>query len=107
MTIGFRAASVDDVRLLAGLAKASFDPLYGEGWTGAQLVGTLAQPAAWGEIIARDGQAAGFTLSRFAADEAELLLVAVDPSARGCGIGGALMRHVMDGARARGAAIMH
>src|SRR5690606_3931493 len=52
-----------------------------------------------------DGEpATGFALSRGAADEEELLLLAVDPRWRGRGIGGALLERFVAAARARGAA---
>lgn len=37
-------------------------------------------------------------------DEAEFRMLAVDPAARGRGVGTALLRHVLDGSRARGRA---
>ncbi len=107
MTVAFRTATARDAALLAGLAGAAFDPRFGEGWTGSQLIGTLAQPSALGELAALDGEAAGFTLARFVADEAELLLVAVAPVLRGRGIGSALMQRAIDSARRRGAESMH
>lgn len=46
-----------------------------------------------------DGQVAGYAMFVFAADEGELLNIAVDPNKRGLGIGKALLSHVITAAR--------
>ena len=48
----------------------------------------------------------GFVLARVAADEAEILTLAVVPDARRQGQGGALLAEAMAGARLRGARVM-
>lgn len=50
--------------------------------------------------------AAGFVLARVAADEAEILTLAVAPDARRKGVGSALLAEVMAGAVVRGAGAM-
>lgn len=45
----------------------------------------------------------GFLLGRVVLDEAELLTIAIDPSARRAGIAAALLHHFQDVVRARGA----
>ncbi len=50
------------------------------------------------------GSAAGFLMSRIAADEAEILSVAVEPKARGRGLAGELLRHHLSRVAARGIA---
>ena len=58
--------------------------------------------------IAEDGgTAVGFALSRAVSDEAELLLIAVDPERQGHGAGNTLLRNFIDGARAHGAHRLH
>ena len=51
----------------------------------------------------KGGELQGFILSRLAADEAEVLTIAVHPRRRGLGIAGKLMRANMDDLRAAGA----
>ena len=58
-------------------------------------------------IAEEEGAAAGFSLSRAVADEAELLLIAVDPDRQGHGAGSLLLRHFIAAARAHGASRMH
>lgn len=82
---------------------AAFDPAYGEAWTSGQSIGMLAMPGAWLLLAEQDGKVMGFALSRVVLDEAELLLIAVKPEARGGGMGGKLLEAVAESARARGA----
>ena len=107
MTVEFRTATTADAATLARLAAASFDPRFGEGWSGQQIVSTLSQPYAWGELALLHGKPCGFSLCRIAADEAELLLVAVEPDARGSGIGSALIESAGRNAAGRGASCIH
>lgn len=68
-------------------------------WTAAEFAALMADPAVF--VCARRGGAA---LGRLAADEAELLTIAVDPIARRQGLGWALLTEVVAQAAARGAA---
>ncbi len=99
----FRAVTIDDVPALASLMARAFDPQYGEGWTGGQLLGTLAMSGTRSELVVVDGAPAGFTLLRFAADDCELLLIAVDPSRFGQGIGKELLQRSVEHAKQLGA----
>ncbi|RZM33534.1 MAG: GNAT family N-acetyltransferase, partial [Sphingomonas sp.] len=54
-----------------------------------------------------DDEPAGFALVRSVADEAELLLLAVDPSFRRRGVATALLRGIVDDGRAGGVADLH
>ncbi|MGK7861012.1 GNAT family N-acetyltransferase [Falsiroseomonas sp. E2-1-a4] len=81
----------------AALHAASFPPA--EAWGTAAIALMLDMPGAFG--VLRPG--AGFVLVRVAADEAEILTLAVVPTARRAGLGSALMAEAMAGARARGA----
>lgn len=81
----------------------AFDPQFGEAWNRAQCLGVLSMPGAI-LLLGRDGnRARGFALVRVVIDEAELMLLAVAPDARGRGLGRALLQESMKRAAARGA----
>lgn len=87
--------------------RVGFDPHYGEAWSLSQLAGTLALDGSFArQAVDASDAIQGFTLSRVVAGEAELLLVAVDPSLRRRGIGRLLVDHVADDARRYGATVM-
>lgn len=99
----------DPVDLIIGVMECAFDPAFGEAWNRRQvsdallmnstrylLLGADAQPPADGE------PAAGFLLSRQAADEEELLLIAVRPECRRAGIASALIERFVAEAKLRG-----
>jgi ribosomal-protein-alanine N-acetyltransferase len=101
----------DDLDRIMEVMEAAFDPAFGEAWNRRQVSDSLLLPnthyllAAANGHSPREGQpAAGFALSRGAADEEELLLIAVHPDHRGRGIGGALLERFIAAAGARGAA---
>ncbi len=81
----------------AALHAASFPS--GEAWGADAIALMLEMPGAFG--VLRPG--AGFVLARVAADEAEILTLAVVPTARRAGLGSCLVAQAMAGARARGA----
>lgn len=93
---------------------ASFDPMYGEAWNRRQISEALSMPSTHaivvdaagdeieGELLLPDPRLpAGFVLTRHAADEEELLLIAVMPEWRGLGLGHMLFKHLFDHAKAR------
>ena len=96
-----------DAPLLERIMDAAFDPRFGEAWTKSQCVGILAMPGVWLTLARVDEAVVGFALSRAIMDEAELLLVAVDPASRRRGIGTALMRSVIAECRMRGVTRLH
>ncbi len=73
-----------------------------EAWGPDAIRLMLEMPGTFG--VLRPG--AGFVLARVAADEAEILTLAVAPAARRQGIGGALLAEAMAGAVVRGAGAM-
>lgn len=101
--VALRAVRVADAGVLGALAAAAFDPEYGEGWTATHIAGALSGPGAIGQVAWRAAAPVGFTLLRAAADEAELLLVAVTPESRGEGLGARLIGQSL--AQARGAGV--
>ena len=70
-----------------------------ECWDERIIAGQLSQPGVFGLLDTRGGM----LLARLAADEAEVLTVAVVPERRQQGLGGGLMEAAAAEARARGA----
>lgn len=100
----------DDIDRLMAVMTAAFDPAFGEAWNRRQIEDALLLGSCDYGLISPDGTvpdadtpAAGFFLSRHAADECELLLLAVDPAHRRNGLGDALMQRFEKLARGRGA----
>lgn len=97
---------------IMAVMEQAFDPVYGEAWNRRQVADALAMPSTHalvldtrGEAIGEgpdSGRAAGFVLTRHAADEEELLLIAVLPECRGQGFGQELIGRLFEQSRARG-----
>jgi len=85
---------------LAYLHARAFPP--GEQWGGDAMALQLGLPGAFGWI----SDEGGMVLARVAADEAEILTLAVDPGRRRLGLGRRLLEQAMRTARERGAACM-
>lgn len=102
-----RAGGTQDLAQVVSIMQEAFEPRFGEAWTGSQCLGMLSLPGVWLTLAAVDDHDVGFSMSRLVADEAELLLLAVRPVARGRGIGGALLRAMLAEATDRGAATVH
>lgn len=98
------AVDADDVDRIMAIA---FDPRFGEAWTRSQCIGILAMPGVWLTLARVDGAIVGFALSRAIMDEAELLLIAVDPTQRRGGAGAALLRSVVAECHGRGVHKLH
>lgn len=100
-------AGLAHAALLAALHEAAFPPA--EAWSEAALATLLASPGSLGFLALRPGaqagapDPAGFVLARVAADEAEILTIAVLPGARRQGHGRALLAAAAQGARVAGA----
>lgn len=93
-------ASPEDAAALATIHATSF----AEPWSADALLRLLVTPAALALKASRDvGLTAGFVLGFLAADEAEILTIAVVPDERGYGIGRRLLRNFADTARIHGA----
>lgn len=84
-----------------------------EQWSAGSMAGALSMPGSAGLIAAGAGALepggeapAGFVLWRVAADEAEILTIAVLPHRRRAGIGARLLDGALDSARRDGARAM-
>lgn len=102
--------SGDHIDQLMAVMEAAFDPHWGEAWNRRQVSDSLVLSSTHydlidsaGETAGPDASAAGFTLSRSAPGEEELLLIAVAPGHRGGGLGAALLHRLSDAAAQRGA----
>lgn len=96
-------AGLRNVPLMGQIMERAFDPRFGEAWSTAQLAGALGIADTWAQLGFSGDEAYGFSLTRRVVDEAELMLVAVLPSARGCGLGRRLVEGAIHKARQRGA----
>lgn len=103
MSAHLHPAGALDVPIIAELMAAAFDSRFGEAWSGAQVAGALAIGDTFAHLARRQGRAVGFSLTRRLLEEAELMLVAVTPEARGEGIGRLLLNGAMTESRRRGA----
>lgn len=85
----------------------SFDPAFGEAWTGPQCAGLLPMPGVWLSLAREGDEVIGFALARIVVREAELLLLAVSRRVQGRGVGQALLDRFTAIAKARGAEQLH
>ena len=75
-----------------------------DSWSAGDIAALLASPGAFAILVRDDADAiAAFALARAAADEAELLTLAVTPGVRRQGLGAALVEAVAGAAAAGGA----
>src|SRR5512143_3140715 len=98
-----RALGALDLDLAAALHRAAFAPLGERTWTRQDVAELLASPGVRGVVLQCEGKDIGFALGRVAADEAELLTIAVVPDYRRRGAGRALLEAIVAHARAAGA----
>ncbi|MBL6613999.1 MAG: ribosomal protein S18-alanine N-acetyltransferase [Reyranella sp.] len=105
MTVHFSIVPLGalDLDRAASLHAESFVPLGERAWSRQDIGALLATPGACGLLLQLDGADAGFALCRVAADEAELLTIAVRPAYRRRGAGRRLLAGVIDHVRQAGA----
>lgn len=103
-----REARADDLDAVMTVMTRAFDPAFGEAWTRSQCSGILPMHGV-SLTLAEDQRAriVGFMLMRLVADEAELLLLAVEPDDQRRGTGGELVRHFVERADQWGARRLH
>ena len=92
-----------DLDLASRLHGEAFAPLGERAWTRQDMAELLASPGAAGWAVQSDESVLGIALCRVAADEAELLTIAVQSTARRRGVGRALLSAVIAHARDGGA----
>lgn len=95
-----------DLDRAAALHAAAFTPLGESAWTRQDFAALLASPGVAGMLLESGDRDVGFALYRVAADEAELLTLAVEPGHRRQGAGRRLLLSIMDHARDAGAATL-
>jgi ribosomal-protein-alanine N-acetyltransferase len=105
MTDHFAIAPVGalDLDRAAALHAESFVPLGERAWTRQDLAELVASPGVAGLLLQVGGHDAGLAVCRVAADEAELLTIAVRPAHRRQGLARHLLAAVIDHVRSAGA----
>lgn len=98
-----RWSSVDDAVALARVHVAACD----DPWSADACRTLLQMLGAFGIVVEEAGGIVGFILCRVAVDEAEVLTLAVLPTARRRGLGRALLQEAMGVARAQGASRLY
>jgi ribosomal-protein-alanine N-acetyltransferase len=97
--IRFRTMTVADLPRVLELERLAF----ASPWTEANFRHEVeSNPLAWNVVVERDGVLAGFACAYLVADELMINDIAIDPAQRRRGVGRALVRHILDGARVRG-----
>lgn len=107
LTVQLRPGGVGDLDEVMRIMSAAFHPCFGEAWTRSQCAGILPLHGVTLTIAESGRTPVGFSLVRAVADEAELLLLAVDPAEQRRGIGQALLDEFVAGALAGGAHRLH
>jgi ribosomal-protein-alanine N-acetyltransferase len=105
--VRLRPGRLDDLDDVMRIMRAAFQPCFGEAWTRSQCAGILPMDGVGLTIAEGPRGTAGFSLARCVADEAELLLIAVDPTSQRSGVGQSLLDDFIVTARDGGAAKLH
>lgn len=103
-----RPSTIRPLRVEAAEACAAIHKTgFAHPWSAGEFAALLASPTTLGSaaLDPASGRLRGFAVSRLAADEAEILTIAVDPALRGRGVGADLLREhlaraALSGARA-------
>jgi ribosomal-protein-alanine N-acetyltransferase len=105
--VRLRRGGAGDLDAVMRIMTAAFQPCFGEAWTRSQCAGILPMHGVSLTLAEQGERPVGFSLVRAVADEAELLLLAVDPAEQRQGIGQALLNDFVAGALARGGHRLH
>jgi ribosomal-protein-alanine N-acetyltransferase len=105
--IAIREGGLDDLDAVMAVMTASFDPCFGEAWTGPQCAGLMPMPGVWLLLAAAGDEVIGFALGRSVVREAELLLLAVKAKDQRRGVGKLLLEAFVECAADRGAHHLH
>ena len=92
-----------DLDRAARLHREAFVPMGERGWTRQDIAGLLASPGTAGFLLEGKSGDIGMAICRVAADEAELLTVAVNPHHRRRGAGRRLLEAMIGQVRLAGA----
>jgi ribosomal-protein-alanine N-acetyltransferase len=107
--VQIESGSSEDLDAVMTVMDSAFGHRFGEAWTRSQLAGIL--PMGGVSLIlateAHRGDTVGFSLFRTAADESELLLLAVLPSHHRRGVGRRLLEDFLERARKDTVARVH
>ncbi len=82
-----RPATMEDAAAIAGLHAGAF----AHPWTVLTIESMLAERIVGADVAEQRGRVIGFVITRTAADEAEILSIAVEPGRRGRGVGAKLV----------------
>lgn len=97
-----RTLCLKDAPSLAALHAACLPP----GWSEASFAAFLQEMRVFGYVFEKDKGVCGFILCRAAVEECEILTFAVEADHRRQGIGQALLRCALQGAKKRAAKVM-
>jgi ribosomal-protein-alanine N-acetyltransferase len=104
MSVSLRQVDRLHAGVLSALHVESFGPA---GWSETAVSEVLAMPGAFGFLVLEGDAPLGFVLARLAADECEILALAVTPGARGLGLARALLEAALRRAAAGRARVVH
>jgi len=96
VTLIVREGTRDDVPAIMPVMTAAFHPDFGEAWSETQCIGALALPGCWMDIAFSQGECVGFAITRSVFEEAELMLIAVNPNRQHAGLGQHLFATIED-----------
>lgn len=101
--VALRALGARDLDVAAALHREAFARLGERAWARQEIAELLAVHGVKGFMLGAGDDAVGFALMRMAADEAELLTIAVAPAHWRRGIGRTLLDAIVGASRASGA----